>query len=127
VTNWGGGLKGTGVPFALRKFRTDHPIKNKANEKIGKAKMIESGLGNISVIPNNLSTCKAIMTKENVNSAKKNAPIGAKKFRLFLLLVAKLYISFIHLVFSVMILIQSKVENISYNDQAHLPLLSGAE
>jgi hypothetical protein len=26
-----------------------------------------------------------------------------------------------------MILIQSKVENISYNDQAHLPLLSGAE
>jgi hypothetical protein len=40
VTNWGGGLKGTGVPFALIKFKTDHPIKNKASEKIGKDKMI---------------------------------------------------------------------------------------
>ncbi len=69
VTNLGGGLRGTGVPFALRKIRTDHPIKNKANEKIGKAKMIESSLGNISVMSNNLSTCKAIMTKENVNRA----------------------------------------------------------
>jgi hypothetical protein len=69
VTNWGGGLKGTGVPFALRKFRTDHPIKNKANEKIGKAKMIESGLGNIAVMPINRSTCKATTTKKNVNRA----------------------------------------------------------
>jgi hypothetical protein len=111
VTNWGGGLKGTGVPFALRKFRTDHPIKNKANEKIGKAKMIESGLGNISVIPNNLSTCKAIMTKENITSPKKKAPRGVKRFLVFLLLVAKLYKISIHLVFSVIILIQFKVEN----------------
>ncbi len=69
MTNWEGGLKVTGVPFALRKFRTDHPIKNKAIEKIGNAKMIESKLGNISVMPNNLSTCKAITTKENVNRA----------------------------------------------------------
>jgi hypothetical protein len=69
VTNCGGGLKGTGVPFALRKFRTDHPIKSKANEKIGKAKMIESGRGNILVMPNNLSTCKATTTKENINRA----------------------------------------------------------
>ena len=78
--------------------------------------MIESSLGNIPVIPNNLSTCKAIKTKENVNRAKKNAPIGVKKFRFFLLLVAKLYKISIHLVFSVMILIQFKVKN--YQDEA---------
>jgi hypothetical protein len=40
VTNCGGGLKGTGVPFTLRKFKTDHPIKNKASKKMGKDKMI---------------------------------------------------------------------------------------
>jgi hypothetical protein len=62
-------LKGTGVPFALKKLKTDHPINNKANEKIGKAKMIESGLGNISVMPNNRSTCRATTIKENVNRA----------------------------------------------------------
>ena len=67
VANWGGGLKGTGVPFTLTKFKTDHPIKTKASEKTGKAKMIESGMGNIFVMPNNLSTCKAITTKENIN------------------------------------------------------------
>ena len=38
VTNWGGGLKGTGVPLTLRKFCTDHPIKNNAIEKNGKDK-----------------------------------------------------------------------------------------
>ena len=69
MANWGGGLKGTGVPFALRKFRTDHPIKNKANKKIGKAKMRESGLGNIALMPINRSTSKATTTKENVNRA----------------------------------------------------------
>jgi hypothetical protein len=66
VTNRGGGLKGTGVPFALRKVRTDHPIKIKAARKRGKAKRIESDLGNISVMPISLSTCAAIMIKENI-------------------------------------------------------------
>jgi len=90
VTNRGGGLKGTGVPFALRKIRTDHPIKIKATKKKSEAKMIENGLGNISVIPNNLSTFKAKMTKENNIKEKKSAPRGVKKLRILLLLVAKL-------------------------------------
>jgi hypothetical protein len=60
-------LKGTGVPFALKKFRTDHPSKNKAIEKTGRARMTESDRGNISLMPNNRSTCKATTTKENIN------------------------------------------------------------
>lgn len=40
VTNCGGGLKGTGVPFALKKLKTDHPIKNKATKKTGNDKMM---------------------------------------------------------------------------------------
>ena len=81
---------GTGVPFALKKVRTDHPIRIKAIRKKSEAKMRESDLGNILVMPNNLSTFKAKMTNKNTNRAKKRAPRGVKKFRIFLLLVAKL-------------------------------------
>jgi len=109
VTNFGGGLKGTGVPFALIKFKTDHPIKNKPSEKTGKDKMILKGRGNIAVRPNNLSTCKAITTKENINRAKNNAPTGVKKFRILLLPVATVYKISIHLVFRDMILLQFRL------------------
>jgi hypothetical protein len=51
----------------LKKFRIDHPSKNKAIEKTGKAKMMESDRGNIALIPSNRSTCKATTTKENIN------------------------------------------------------------
>jgi hypothetical protein len=43
ATNLGGGLKGTGVPFTLRKCRTDHPINNSPAKSIGKEKMILNG------------------------------------------------------------------------------------
>jgi hypothetical protein len=66
VTNRGGGLIGTGVPFDLKKTRTDHPIRIKATRKKREAKIRESSLGNISEIPINLSNCKAIMIKENI-------------------------------------------------------------
>ena len=66
MTSRGGGLIGTGVPFDLKKIRTDHPIRIKATRKKSEAKMRESGLGNISVMPINLSNCKAIMIKENI-------------------------------------------------------------
>ena len=89
MTNRGGGLKGTGVPLALRKVRTDHPIRIKATRKKSVVKMRENHLGNISEMPKNLSTCKAIMTTENINREKKSNPRGVKKFRIFLLLVAK--------------------------------------
>jgi hypothetical protein len=59
-------LIGTGVPFDLKKIRTDHPIRIKAPRKISEAKMIENGLGNIPVMPNNLSTFLAIRAKENI-------------------------------------------------------------
>ncbi len=52
--------------------------------------MRERNLGNISVMPNNLSTCKDIMTIENIVKKKKSAPRGVKKLPIFLLLVAKL-------------------------------------
>jgi len=71
-------LKGTGVPFALKKVRTDHPIRTRATRKKSEAKMREISLGNISVMPNNLSTNKAIMTKENIVREKMSAPRGVK-------------------------------------------------
>jgi hypothetical protein len=83
-------LRGTGVPFAPRNVRTDHPIRIKAARKKSGVKMIENQLGKISVMPNNLSTRTAIMIKANIRRAKKKAPRGVKKFRVFLLLVAKL-------------------------------------
>jgi hypothetical protein len=90
VTNWGGGLKGTGVPLALRKFRTDHPIRNNASENNGKDKMMLRCPGNILVKPNSLSNCKAMITKTDINRPKKIAPIGVKKLRTRLLPVATL-------------------------------------
>jgi hypothetical protein len=83
-------LRGTGVPFALRNVRTDHPIRIKAARNKSGVKMIENQLGKISAMPNNLSTFKAKTTNRNTNRAKKKAPRGVKKFRVFLLLVAKL-------------------------------------
>lgn len=67
ATNWGGGLDGTGVPRAFRKWRTDQPVKNKANKKAGKDKKAENGLGITSVIPSSLSSSKAKTMKTNIN------------------------------------------------------------
>ena len=67
--------------------------------------------GNISVRPNSLSKCKAMITKANINRPKKIAPIGVKKLRVRLLPVATLYKISIHLVLRVMILIPFKFEN----------------
>jgi hypothetical protein len=82
-------LRGTGVPFALRNVRTDHPIRMKAARKKSGDKMKENRLGNISAVPNSLSACAAIKINVNIRRAKRNTPMGVKKFRVFLLLVAK--------------------------------------
>ena len=47
ATNLGGGLKGTGVPFTLRKCRTDHPIKDSPGKNSGKEKIILNGFEKI--------------------------------------------------------------------------------
>jgi len=42
VTNFGGGLNGTGVPFTFIKYKIDHNIKNKPKVRISKdAKMFD--------------------------------------------------------------------------------------
>ncbi|MFH1939876.1 MAG: hypothetical protein ABIK21_07010 [bacterium] len=43
LTNFGGGLKGTGVPFTLIKCKIDHSIKNKPIERIKKDIMVFNG------------------------------------------------------------------------------------
>lgn len=87
-TNLGGGLKGTGVPFSLRKCRTDHPVKDSPKKSIGKDKIILNGLEKSWDSSNNLSNCKAKRTNSVINKAKKTAPTGVRRFRTFLLPVA---------------------------------------
>ena len=67
--------------------------------------------GNISVRPNSLSKCKAVITKPNINRPKKITPIGVKKLRTRLLPVATLYKISIHLLLRVIILIPFKADN----------------
>jgi len=90
ATNLGGGLKGTGVPFTLRKCRTDHPIKGSPRKRIGTDKIILNGLEKSWGSFNNLSSCKAKRTNRVINDTKKIAPTGVRRFRTFLLPVATL-------------------------------------
>ena len=99
MTSRGGGLKGTGVPLALIKFKIDHPTRIRAIEKTGKHKMMLSGPGIMDVSPRSLSTRRAVTTKENISRPKNAAPTGVKKLRTFLLPVATLYRISIHPVF----------------------------
>lgn len=44
VTSFGGGLKGTGVPFTLTNCRIDHIIRDSPNARIGTDTMIFNGV-----------------------------------------------------------------------------------
>jgi hypothetical protein len=86
----GGGLKGTGVPFTLRKYKTDHSIKNIPIARIGQARMIFHSLGKSLGNPKNLSSRRETIINSVIMAKKKTAPKGVSIFRILRVPVAAL-------------------------------------
>lgn len=90
VTNLGGGLKGTGVPFTLMNWKTDHTIKKRLIAITGTDTMIfndvEKNLGN----PKNLSSLRETTIINTTRVKKKITPAGVRRVRALVVLVATL-------------------------------------
>jgi hypothetical protein len=99
----GGGLRGTGVPFTLRKCNTDHPDKIIPRKirgiEIYRFDEVITIFGKFS----NSSILREIQIKNIVNNPKIIAPIGVRIVRTFLVPVAVLYRKLIHKAFNPMI------------------------
>jgi hypothetical protein len=90
VTNLGGGLNGTGVPFTRKKWKTDHRAKKLPTLRIGSETNTFQGLGRSWGSESFASMSKEREMKIPMSKRKKNAPMGVRSVRTFLLLVAAL-------------------------------------
>ena len=88
VTISGGGLNGTGVPFAFRKWSTDHAV-TPAPTAMSSIAMNKVGpLANGQGSESNQSMSMDRITKIPVNTPKIINPIGVRRVRVFLVAVA---------------------------------------
>ncbi|MFQ6052520.1 MAG: hypothetical protein ACE5K4_12640 [Candidatus Hydrothermarchaeota archaeon] len=90
-------MKGTGVPFTLIKCRTDHRFKNSPMAIIGRDRVIFDGVGRSFGSAKNLSIQRETTTNSPTKLKKITIPIGVRRIRTFLLLLAALYNMLIHL------------------------------
>lgn len=90
MTSFGGGLKGTGVPFILIKCRIDHSIRNNPIVRTGADRMIFNDVGRSLGNFKNLSNWRETMTNSTIMVKKKISPTGVRRLLILLLPVAAL-------------------------------------
>ena len=95
VIKTGGGFKGTGVPFTLKKWNIDHPESNipitMKGIEIYRTIFLGKKFGRLRYLSNSRET----NTNKETNKKKKMAPTGVRIVLNFFVFVALLYMKFI--------------------------------